>query len=267
MFSTPTGRVLFQITINHALVDGAAVNLLIRDWNLAYYGKLPKLNKPLYSKYISYLKSPSFTFATEYWKKYLLNVQETRIPVAQNNEARPWNWRSMQLTEMSDLHFGDFCRTQEITKATLIYAGWAMTLSHYLRTDSVSFGYIVSGRDLPPSVDPNIIGPVLHTLTCHTKICQAASISQILLQTIQEDSNESLPYQCLGMEDTLSIIGASRTLFNTEINFQKLLPDDSDYGVPELRFVPRRLDDPAYRDVRYNIFVSFFHFYADLLIV
>lgn len=54
-------------------------------------------------------------------------------------------------------------RLRHVTAATLIYCAWGLVLSNYTFTDNVSFGVVLSGRNIGASAADKVVGPLLNT--------------------------------------------------------------------------------------------------------
>ena len=73
-----------------------------------------------------------------------------------------------------------FARIMGVTFSSVFHAIWGLVLSRYLESDSLSFGAVLSGRNLPFSGVDRVIGPLINTLPFAVCIDRASSIRKYL---------------------------------------------------------------------------------------
>ncbi|TGJ80893.1 hypothetical protein E0Z10_g7887 [Xylaria hypoxylon] len=79
-------------------------------------------------------------------------------------------------------------------------AAWALVLSLYTDSDSVAFGIVLSGRDLPVNGAADTIGPLINTLPFNVTLDQSANLADYL-RSIFRHSVELSRVQCSVPED------------------------------------------------------------------
>ncbi|KAI0970900.1 BcNRPS1, nonribosomal peptide synthetase [Xylaria arbuscula] len=79
-------------------------------------------------------------------------------------------------------------------------AAWALVLSLYADSDSVAFGLVLSGRDLPVNGAADTIGPLINTLPFNVTLNQSANVADYL-RSIFRHSVELSRVQCSVPED------------------------------------------------------------------
>ena len=237
---TSQGNVFCKLEISHAIVDGTSVPLILHDLNLAYHGNLSTGKKPLYSSYIQYLQSKPYR-GFEYWKSSLSQMQSCHMPVSLKEKERAGEHRTVDIKRFQSAKIRAICGKHSVTTSTLFHLVWAMVLRRYAKTDSVTFGYLVSGRETPVPRIQDAVGLFFYTLVCHLNFKMESPLVQIL-EGLQHDYIEALPYQSCDMSEVYKALDIKGRAFNTLINFGKFLPAEGlGTGV---EFHPLLLQDP-----------------------
>ena len=248
-----TGKVFCRLDLSHAIIDAPSMALMLRDFSLAYDGRLSeKPRAPLYSVYISYLfREPSNADGDlEFWKTYLNGVSPCYFPASKDGSKvkPPGQLRSVavELGGMGSV-LREFCKRHNVTLANLFHVVWALQLRHYVGTDSVSFGYLVSGRDNPVDRINEIVGLFFNTLTRRALLSESTRITQVL-DNFQADSSRSWPHQNCSLVKIRESLNIPAPFFNTLINFSSSVPSDSETN-DGIEFCPILMHDPM--DVSY----------------
>ncbi|MCJ1401062.1 hypothetical protein MMC11_004274 [Xylographa trunciseda] len=156
--------------VHHALIDGYSGNLLLQKVRRAAVGLPihPGRSFLQLAARLSAFKSSLKATGLEFWKsqrqKYPTATSELLLPpprTAYSDELFKTETITIQ-TPVSD--FLLYVQQQGITLATLYSAAWAMVLSLYTDSDTVTFGEVLSGRSLPLDFVEDTIGPTINTL-------------------------------------------------------------------------------------------------------
>ncbi|KAH6714878.1 hypothetical protein BKA61DRAFT_734232 [Leptodontidium sp. MPI-SDFR-AT-0119] len=249
-----TGEIFIKLDINHALVDGSSMPVLIRDLSSAYENQLPETKAPLYSEYIAYLQDWPAERGLEYWSSYLTGVEPCYFPILDDGQPQE------QALEVIHINLGvasgdlnHFCQRNGITMSNLFQAVWAIVLQSYIGSDQVCFGYLVSGRDVPIDNIGDAIGAFINMLVC--RLNMTGSLSQ-LLEDVRESYINSLPHQHCSLADVQHCVDANlmgQPLFNTVINFQGEAFMDTGSSI-SFKFVDQY--DPTEYNIAVDIAVS-----------
>ncbi|KAJ1971112.1 hypothetical protein H4R35_005459, partial [Dimargaris xerosporica] len=163
----PTTHVLY-IAIHHALVDAWSLSLLFSEVMAVYHGHTLPPAIP-YSIFIQYMLSQDKQASQAYWQATLDSVKPTPAIQLPTHRRQPDSMSSTAtltkpITVQLD-HLARFCRLQGITLNSLLRAVWTLVLAQYLgEMDEVTFGTLVSGRNLPlPGID-RMVGLTLNTV-------------------------------------------------------------------------------------------------------
>ncbi|KAJ1969811.1 hypothetical protein H4R35_006042, partial [Dimargaris xerosporica] len=159
---------VLYIAIHHALVDAWSLSLLLSEVMAIYHGHTLPPAVP-YSSFIQYVTSQDRQASQTYWQTTLDGVKPTsaiQLPThrRQPESKLPTANLTNPITVKLD-HLTRFCRLQDITLNSLLRAVWTLVLARYLsETDEITFGTLVSGRNLPlPGID-RMVGLTLNTV-------------------------------------------------------------------------------------------------------
>lgn len=214
------GQIFCKFEISHAIIDGMSVNVLFRDFSLAYSGCLPRERAPLFSNFISYARNRLEKSTLQYWTSYLQGVGPCHFP-SLNTEHQQSTLQKSVFVDVGKLSvLRDFCKEQGVTLATLFQAVWGIILRCYTQSNTVCFGFLASGRDAPVLNVQSMIGVLIHMLVCRIDFGGSPSFKDII-KRMQTELSHSLTNQHSSLADiqgSLELDGQS--LFNTVISIQ-----------------------------------------------
>ena len=90
-----------------------------------------------------------------------------------------------------------------VTSAVLFYAAWALVLSKYTDSSTVTFGVVLSGREFPLAGVKEIIGPLINTHPLSVKIHPGLSASAFIF-SMMETLAELAEFRWTTLENRLS---------------------------------------------------------------
>lgn len=249
-------RMYCSLEISHAIMDGHSMSLLMGDFQKACLGRLAGEATP-YSDYIAWsLKQPRDA-SIEFWKSYLGGSDVCSFPVLDDGCVVPKELATIRM-DMSSIGLSDmqsFCNNNGITLSNVFHTAWALTLSLYVGTPDVTFGYLTSARDSEevPGVN-EMVGPIINTLVCRVDMSDSSRCLLDVLQNVQRDYMEAIPHRHIALADVqheLKLAGTN--LFNTALSYRRLPPneivDDESLYLVELR----PIYDPTEYPVSINI--------------
>lgn len=222
-----------ELHISHALMDGDSMRVLVRDAGRAYRGRHDAQHTPHYREYIEYLRQTPQDSALEYWKTSLQDTEPCLFPsfegIRQNTALPRFQDIEVAMDDVSRLHM--FCETEGVTLFNVVQLAWAIVLQCYTGNDTVVFGYLTSGRDVPVEAAEDIVGPLINMLISRVELDRGVSVRSGLAQC-RDRFTESLPHQHCALADIYRALGQSGAgLFNTIITYQKELAVDSDASI------------------------------------
>ncbi|KAJ1976921.1 hypothetical protein H4R35_002496, partial [Dimargaris xerosporica] len=166
---------LLIFTHHHALLDGWSLNIVL-DEVMALYHNQTLAPVVQYSSYLGHLTQQPTDVTQRFWQGLLheaiptpdLQLPSTRPPL-QPTTTEPYATHNHTLQcPLSNIHA--FCQSLGITLNNLLRGLWALLLHRYLSEfDEVTFGALVSGRNVPvPGID-DMVGLCINTVPFRAK--------------------------------------------------------------------------------------------------
>ncbi|KAH8892344.1 non-ribosomal peptide synthetase [Thozetella sp. PMI_491] len=248
IYETAQG-VYCKSNMNHALVDGASMAVLLRDIYLAY-DRLELPPAPLYGDFIAYLQNRDDEESYAFWKSMLEDVDPCHFPSL--NKTQRAEFRSVDVPVADGVRLREFCRSQNVTMATLMSTVWSLVLQSYLGKDTstVCFGFLAAGRDVPVAGVQDIMGPLFAMLVQMVSLDLSTAVTDLLGQ-VQNKIAESLSHQHCSLSRIQNSIGLNGTkLFNTVLNLQRR---DRLQNRPSIKIESEAVYDPSEFDISFNI--------------
>ncbi|EAW07799.1 nonribosomal peptide synthase Pes1 [Aspergillus clavatus NRRL 1] len=249
---TQSGRVLVKIEMNHAIIDGGSVDLILRDLAMAYNDQLPEGSGPLFSDYIKFIRGKSQDQALYHWRQYLSNARPCHLtfPAGAAGE-RQLGSVMVQFNRYAELQ--QFCEKNSVTLANLTLSAWAIVLQAITGSDDVCFGYPSAGRDAPVPGIQDAVGIFLNMLCCRVRFSRGQTLLD-LSKTVQSDYIKKLPYQdCSLASIQHELAQKERMLFNTTISIQNHHAASKDSGSDMLSYNVQKAHDPTEYPVTVNV--------------
>ncbi|KAJ5160376.1 Nonribosomal peptide synthetase 1 [Penicillium canariense] len=251
---TTSGRVLVKLEINHAIIDGGGVDVLLRDLTLAYDNRLADGPGPRFSEYIRYIRSQSQGAALDHWKEYLSGVRPCHIAPAGTSQAkRELKGILMNFTRYPELL--NFCEQTSVTLANLTLSAWAIVLQKFTHSDDVCFGYLSAGRDAPVNGIQDMVGIFINMLCCRVQFVGHQSLTDVS-KRVNGDYIRSIPHQSCSLASIQHELGwKGQSLFNTTLSIQNhtVAGSNKEKG---LSFDLQHAHDPSEYAVTVNVDIS-----------
>ena len=221
-------KVFCRLELDHAITDGGSNLILLRDLRDTYNGVRSKaLDGPrsTYKDYVSYLKRQSSQ--TEYWHEYLRDVEPCHFPLTPVESNAKDTLRSVSVPFHDRSLLSSVCRKHEVTESMIFMACWSLLLRAYIGSDSICFGYLVSGRDLPLDGVEDAVGPFINLLPCQARLLPTQTVMEVV-KDIQSDFTQGLRYRAASMAEIQRGLGLrGQQLFNTAMSLQNRLAQDA----------------------------------------
>ncbi|KAJ5118135.1 uncharacterized protein N7515_010358 [Penicillium bovifimosum] len=251
---TNTGRVILKLEINHAIIDGGSVDVLLRDLTLAYERKIPEGPGPRFSDYIKYIRSQSQADALGHWKQYLGGVHPCHLaPSATFGSKRALKGVMMNFQRFPELL--KFCERSSVTLANLTLSAWAIVLRQFTNSDDVCFGYLSAGRDAPVNGIQDMVGIFINMLCCRVQFSDHQTLTDVS-KNVQDDYIRCIPHQSCSLASIQHELGwQGQSLFNTTLSIQ----NHSVAGGPKekgLSFDLQHAHDPSEYAVTVNVEIA-----------
>ncbi|KAI1145425.1 hypothetical protein F4825DRAFT_474068 [Nemania diffusa] len=171
--------------------------------------------------YISRLEAQLGSLRNDYWENYLNGVTPCHFPTANENIAEGGvKTIEIDVREPSTVH--QFCEENNFTLSNVCQVAWGIVLKSYINSDSVCFGYLSEGRNIPVPHAQEVMRPLVNTLVCKVDLSNITTLMSALQQNRNSCFN-SLQYQ----QSLADILRAARvpsgeSLFNTVLSLQKV---------------------------------------------
>nr|UBX54540.1 non ribosomal peptide synhtase [Aspergillus sp.] len=194
-------------TAHRALLDGFSSSMLFEKVDCAIRGEPIEPSVP-YTQAAADLES--FCSSLESDAETFWNARRAEVPDPKGEFHCPEPPKT--LASINQAHIMDECMDiahlkseacrLNVTPAAIIHAAWALVVSTYANSDQIIFGMVLSGRDLPFSWAPSIIGPLINQLPFTCRIKRESSISDFI-QGVHRDTHRHAKFQPLnGPRDT-----------------------------------------------------------------
>jgi amino acid adenylation domain-containing protein/non-ribosomal peptide synthase protein (TIGR01720 family) len=219
-----SGSTFFRLDASHALVDADSVGILLRDLSQAYEDKRALSVGPLYSDYIRYLNSKSMDASITYWSDYLDHVVPCYLPMINDVKDTVSPLRSIHLSlgRLSSM-MRKFCEICSVTMPSIFHLAWSIVLRLYTGAEDVTYGYLVSGRDVAVSGITKTVGPFINMMVSRTRLSLSSTTISSLAQSKQSEYASGIEHQACSLAQVQHALGLSdQSLFNTMISIQAL---------------------------------------------
>ncbi|KAH3288864.1 Nonribosomal peptide synthetase 1 [Aspergillus fumigatus] len=248
--STDSGRVLIKLEMNHAIIDGGSVDLLLRDLAMAYKHQLPEGSGPHFSDYIKFVRGKSQSQALSHWRQYLSDAHPCHLTFSEGTGgSRQLGSVMVPFSRYSELQ--QFCEKNSVTLANLTLAAWAIVLQSFTGSNDVCFGYPSAGRDAPVPGIQDAVGIFLNMLCCRVRFSPGKTLLEVS-KTVQDDYIKNLPYQDCSLASIQHELG-QKELFNTTISIQNHHAVSEESGNDLLSFDVQTAHDPTEYPVTVNV--------------
>ncbi|MCJ1251300.1 hypothetical protein MMC30_008532 [Trapelia coarctata] len=159
-------------TIHHAISDHYSLKFLIADtWNI-YQEQAPSQHAP-FKKFVEYCGTIDDKNAASFWKSQFKGSVPAifpSIPLEHSVKASQKTARDISLKK----------KAPSPLMPAYIEAAWSMTAADYTGSDSVAFGYVMSGRSPALAGVETTLGPTITTVPMQVDLKPGMTIQQLL---------------------------------------------------------------------------------------
>ncbi|KAJ5561980.1 hypothetical protein N7535_003557 [Penicillium sp. DV-2018c] len=185
------GPISLIMRISHAQYDEICLPILLQQLSALYEGRsVPKILP--FSTFVGHVMRSNLPVSIPYWRELLRGSSMTRIqpdiPVVY----------AAHFAISKDVNIAT--RPKDITVATIPTAAWALCLARRLSLDDVTFGEVVSGRNIGLTNADAIVGPAWQYVPVRVKFGKEWSAMD-LLQFIQRQHLESAQFEGIGFRE------------------------------------------------------------------
>ncbi|KAI1940061.1 hypothetical protein LOZ66_002496 [Ophidiomyces ophidiicola] len=220
IYSTSSSTTVCELSINHALFDGASAQIILKDLILGYKNELVPHSGPLYKEYVRYLTQRSPEDDRAYWEQYLAGTPPCYFPCSERKQS-DYAEQAIRLDPGLVQKIRKLCVQMQLTTANVVQLAWALVLRALTGSDSVCFGCLASGRDVPVDGIMDAVGVFVNMLVCRFEMDEGESLIQIL-NVSKKQFRLSLEHQQISLAEVHCALGLQgKHLFNTAISFER----------------------------------------------
>ncbi|KAF2498220.1 peptide synthetase [Lophium mytilinum] len=177
--------------ISHAQYDEICLPIMLRQLSAIYQGQASPETLP-FSSFVNHVVCETIPASIPYWRELLqgssMSILRPDIPLESRN--------AVSFYKTVDIS----ARSKDITIATLPTAAWALCLARRLLTYDVTFGEVVSGRNIDlPNADA-VIGPCWQYVPTRVKF-EDGWTALDLLNLVQRQHIASAPFESMGLKE------------------------------------------------------------------
>ncbi|KAK2047348.1 AMP-binding enzyme [Colletotrichum somersetense] len=186
-----SGQSALVFRVSHAQYDEICLPIMLHQLSALHEGKPVPKSLP-FSSFVGHVIKSNVPQSVEYWRELLegssINVLKPETPVTERQHY------AIERT------FDISSRSKDVTVATLPTAAWALTLARMQKTRDVTFGEVVSGRNIDfPNADM-VVGPCWQYVPVRVKFEDGWTVLD-LLNLVQNQHIASSAHEGVGLPE------------------------------------------------------------------
>ncbi|KAK8157442.1 hypothetical protein IWX90DRAFT_442565 [Phyllosticta citrichinensis] len=181
------------LSVHHALLDGFSMERLAEKVRRVATGDQevkPGKSFLAAAQELDAIKKESEAAAVAFWEKkigqYGSAASSLGLPRPRKRRAPDRDNEVQADFEHLTDRLQATCRALGVTVASFFHAAWALAQALYTDSDTVVFGSILSGRNLPIDGIGTVIGPLLNSLPLHVEIDEKASTGDFVRRVFRD---------------------------------------------------------------------------------
>ena len=233
--SLEDGSFRFLWTYHHALLDGWALALLLRELFVVYAAEVEERAADLepvvpFERYIAWLMEQDADAAELFWREALLGFRAP-TPLTESAAGTGAGGYSHAVTPLPPAGTEElrrFARSHHLTLNSLVQGAWALLLGHYSGTGDVLFGAVTAGRSAPVRDIEKIVGLFINTLPMRAEVVPRSDLTA-WLRSLQEWQVASRQFEHVSLSriQGWSEVPRGRALFDSLLVFENIPVDDA----------------------------------------
>ncbi|KAI0457002.1 putative aminoadipate-semialdehyde dehydrogenase [Xylaria acuta] len=217
---------VFVATIHHAVMDYVSVTTLMgQDLPAAYYGLAPN-PRPAFKQFVTHYMNIDEAAARSFWASRFKGVPAIFPKVKSGFAPAPLERarRKISLTQI-----GNGISLTHVPYYT--EAAWALTAATYTASDSVAYGYVLSGRSLALNGVESTLGPTIAEVPVQVNLQRNMTVEGLLkdrattLRQLQMHPASQYGVSSIGTINESARIASG---FQTLLNIVPVLPTSSE---------------------------------------
>lgn len=159
--------------VHHALIDGFSAALVYKKVRQVATGLSVKAGTPFsrLARELQTLQEVNQLSSQKFWKQRQdissNAVGDILLPSPTSTSTLSKNATKSIAVSLPADQLTECAQRAKVSPMSIYYAAWAMVLSKYNDSDSVVFGVVLAGRDLPLTGVDDSVGPLVNTLPLH----------------------------------------------------------------------------------------------------
>ncbi len=154
-----------------------------------YFATAPTIICTPFNMFIQTMISCRPLDTTNYWKSQFRDAEFTHFPPPLLPTEKPGQQVNLECSISLPKS-----RESGILSSTILRAAWALVLSMYTRTQDVTFGATLSGRNVPLAAVEGVIGPTLTTVPIRIKLDKKEQ-TRDFLRRVQDQATQMIEYE------------------------------------------------------------------------
>ncbi|KAL1967788.1 hypothetical protein VTN77DRAFT_2477 [Rasamsonia byssochlamydoides] len=217
-----SGKTMLLFSIHHALHDGEAMSLLLKEVEQSYAGKeLPQAVQ--FHQFIRFMVSTDQEQSEIFWRQYLSGLSPRLLCPWTKTKGGSERQRHQRHTIDLDISlqlFETMCKEISVTPLNVFHAAWARVLALYTNSLDICFGNVFSCRTIPLDGVERIVGPCFNTLPIRIQM-SSTDMNADIMKLAQRTNIEIMPHQLYSLRQIQkSISGDASPLFDTIVLLQ-----------------------------------------------
>lgn len=174
--------------VHHALIDGFSAALVCKKVRWAAAGRPVRAGTPFtqLAKGLYALQNVERSACQQFWRQRQNTSSnaagDLRLPAPTSTDKLSKNaMQSIRVSIQAD-QLSECAQKAKVSAVSMHYAAWAMVLSKYSDSDTVVFGVVLTGRNLPIAGVDDGIGPLINTLPLHVCLDRTKTMAEYMRQ-------------------------------------------------------------------------------------
>ncbi|KAJ6156141.1 hypothetical protein N7497_005026 [Penicillium chrysogenum] len=180
-------------TVHHALVDGFSASLIFQKVDAVLQGRSFERSLPftVAARDMEHLRHAARTEIQQFWSDREPLIPDACGDIASPNASllkpRQPGHAQISVSESVDrAKVTEYACAVNVTPAAIFNAAWILLLTTYTNSDTIVYGSVFSGRNLPFAWADTMIGPLIQTLPILVQVDRSSSTETFLRQIHRE---------------------------------------------------------------------------------
>ncbi|KAF0689032.1 hypothetical protein As57867_019407, partial [Aphanomyces stellatus] len=205
-------------TTHHAFMDGWSCDIIVKNLKGIHDGRKYRGSSTSFKDYISWLSTLSSSTSERFWSDNLEKINEVEhlslpAPFVQKETTQKRKLNNRLVSGVNEV-----CEALQVTPFAIFQAAWSITLQQYTRSEYISFGSVVSGRDIDLDGVESIVGVLINTIPVLVHVPQHFEVKQ-LIHSLHLKNSIVGPYSQARLLDIKRWANCKKELFDTIFTF------------------------------------------------